>query len=500
MKHLIYKVLLIFLIIFISKYIQITGLKVSAESTGVDYYFFHVPPRTEIVFNQDIKEVSFHVISHKPQSVKIYNRDDRIIGSFFIPETNWDNWAFTGFKVDNTRITLGAEGFQPPGDDRVIAYTIRGALLKLKDGNELYLPADRLSTFLRIDGRYELEKAEKRIKPANRLFHWDANWYRDIVKNGYRYDGNYKKQQNPVFPPIYPVISRLCSLLTKDTEIAMLLTSNLLGLLAVFLIFFITDRSFGQETAFKTAMLYSLYPGALFFTVPYSESTAVLLSSIAFYFLIRRDYYLAFAITGLATIARIQVIFFSMAFAVYFLIRERDDLNLLKLLICCLLSISGILLYSVYLGFKFGEPMAWTLLNRYAWGDGNSLSNFIKNLTSILLFKDISILPNKSYILMIWISIISLIVYLRRYGIKDVLFIVSFIPFIFSVVADISQTYSCDACSDLVRYLYTIFPLFIIFARISNKYIFGLLCGLFALMLFQQSMFFNPHGFITYVP
>jgi hypothetical protein len=323
---------------------------------------------------------------------------------------------------------------------------------------------------------------------------WDANFYYDIAASGYKYDGNYRKQQNPQFFPLYPLISRLFSTITHlPIGISLVLINNLFSLLSLIIIFRLVNKIYNEDIAKKTIMLISFYPGAISLAVGYSEGLNMFLISLALYFLlVKRNYFLTSIFIGISTAVRAQSIFFSIAFLVALIILERKNIKILNFLLYALLSFSGVIFYSLFLFLKFNEPFAWYLLNRYAWGSPDLIKNLLLSSKGFLkdflkVFYNIKILlPSNIYA--IFIVIFSLT--LSKFKEKTHLFIITLIVFVITIIANFTQSPDLQSC--LTRLFITNFPLFIFLARfLKNELAFSFILILFSIELLLFSLLFN---------
>ncbi len=68
------------------------------------------------------------------------------------------------------------------------------------------------------------------VQTPAQLYPWDAAWYRDLIENGYQFDGNLFRNQNVAFMPLYAVIVRAFKAIFKinETYLAMMVVSSLL--------------------------------------------------------------------------------------------------------------------------------------------------------------------------------------------------------------------------------------------------------------------------------
>jgi Gpi18-like mannosyltransferase len=208
----------------------------------------------------------------------------------------------------------------------------------------------------------------------HQLLQWDSEWYFKIVTEGYRYNGDPTIQQNIVFYPLYPMLARGLATISGLTPAdALLLVSNVAGLVAVVVLFKLVREEFGDQLALATTALLSFFPASVLLSAGYTEPLALLLI-VSFFLVLKRKHYLSAALlAGLALSVRstgivlLPVLLWEMS-------RSRDRKSfLVALLPCILLATSGIWLFMIYLWSSFGTPFAFSD-GQTAFHQGTSLA------------------------------------------------------------------------------------------------------------------------------
>lgn len=124
---------------------------------------------------------------------------------------------------------------------------------------------------------------------------WDAFWYHSVARLGYRWDPAQRDdQQNIAFFPAYPLLMRtggdvvtIPAKVVRDPELfgtgaVRVMWGGVLASLACFtlamwrLFRLASDDAANASAALRACVLFATYPFALFFSVPYSESLALL--------------------------------------------------------------------------------------------------------------------------------------------------------------------------------------------------------------------------------
>ena len=195
----------------------------------------------------------------------------------------------------------------------------------------------------------------------HQLLQWDSEWYFKIVTEGYRFNGDLTIEQNIVFYPLYPMLARGLVVISGITPAdAMLLVSNVAGLLAVVFLFKLVREEFGDRLALATTALLSFFPTSVLLSAGYTEPLELLLI-VAFFLALRREHYLLAALfAGLAVADRSTgIVLLPVLLCEMWL--NRDEKPFLPLLLpCILLATSGLWLFMIYLWSSFGDPLVFS--------------------------------------------------------------------------------------------------------------------------------------------
>jgi Mannosyltransferase (PIG-V) len=121
--------------------------------------------------------------------------------------------------------------------------------------------------------------AEPLLAPLAR---WDAVWYLRIADSGYG-----DSAPRAAFFPLYPLLIRSVAAPAGGSEAALLIASYVISLAAflgaLVLLHRLVSLELGRQFATPTLLLLAVFPAALYFGAPYSESLFLLLSVGAFY-------------------------------------------------------------------------------------------------------------------------------------------------------------------------------------------------------------------------
>lgn len=191
--------------------------------------------------------------------------------------------------------------------------------------------------------------------------HWDGAWYQKIATVGYEYvnDGKY---HTVAFFPLFPLITRGVMLFGLPFEVAATLVNNCSLLGAMWVAYAWMKERYGISTARWSAAVLAWCPLSLFGTVAYTEGLFLLLTTLAL-----RDFdnsqYLRAGLWGtLATATRPTGLMLSPSF----LIVAWKQKQPLPAYIAAFLSPIGLLLFSLYCGWRFGDFLAFVSVQQ-AW-------------------------------------------------------------------------------------------------------------------------------------
>jgi len=135
---------------------------------------------------------------------------------------------------------------------------------------------------------------------------WDSFYYLDIATHGYGL-----KTDLWAFRPFYPMMlwllgSPFTSYIGKWESflIAGLIWNTFAFVLAAIYLYKLTECLSNENSAYYTILLLSLFPGTVFFTAIYAESTYLLLAVTSFYYLEKQNFFRAVLLAILAGFTR----------------------------------------------------------------------------------------------------------------------------------------------------------------------------------------------------
>ena len=215
---------------------------------------------------------------------------------------------------------------------------------------------------------------------------WDSGWYLSIMEEGYNTfaPGEYLRQANWVFFPLYPLLSYYLMLLTGLwKEGAGLIVSNLclLGALIVSAHYYLRSRGLTKLTdTWPLWFLLTFGSYSFYFGLIYTEALFIFLTALGFYYLQRRSYLTAALIGGFLSATRNVGIIFCLVILVQFFLDHcyqaaslgANIKRLMKnrwrtLLAITALASSGLLIFTLFLQIWMGDGLAW-IKAQQAWG------------------------------------------------------------------------------------------------------------------------------------
>lgn len=188
---------------------------------------------------------------------------------------------------------------------------------------------------------------------------WDTGFYLSIAEEGYKYRG--VQFPSVAFFPLLPLAIRAVAALVGDTMVAGLLIANLALLGATMLLYRLADAEWGAAVAERAIWYLLIFPASFFGSAIYSESL-FLLTAIGALYLARRGYWESAGLLGLlAALSRlVGLIVAPMLLAEWWMQRRRGERRapLAALLAPAAVPI-GTAAYMLYLQRMFGDPLAF---------------------------------------------------------------------------------------------------------------------------------------------
>ncbi len=207
--------------------------------------------------------------------------------------------------------------------------------------------------------------------PQNRFLdgwvRFDAGWYGEIAKHGYRNiptpDG-----QDTNFFPLYPLLMRIMGKGIGNIYLAGILLSNTFFLFTLLGLYRLLNLKYGKELSERAITLLAFNPFSFFFSAVYAESLFLFFLVYAFYFCERENYLTAGICAAAAGATRNLGIFSLIGIGLLALEKVGYAQRELKPAMGLLwVGLAGPLLYMAFLNVRFHDPLLF-LHAQKAWG------------------------------------------------------------------------------------------------------------------------------------
>lgn len=308
---------------------------------------------------------------------------------------------------------------------------------------------------------------------------WDAEWYVDLARGGYRWDGSPGVLENIAFFPAYPLMLRVAAWATGAADSMVrwhwtgVILSTMLLAAALWYLSRLGDLLLGPSTGHRAALLCAVYPWSIYFGLPYTESLFLLACCAATYRYLTQRHAEAFAWALVAGLTRPNGILLSMLFGMLWIrdayewrtaLRTGGDARaLLRSAIPICGPILGIALYSTYVHSVTGDPLTWLSVQE-AWGRPSMnplwvLGKFLEELTA----SPITMARVHPYAMLNGLTGLTVLAFVvpvgRRLGWAFAAF----------VLLGVLMPLAGGGLASLGRYTAILFPLFIYLAHVTQR-------------------------------
>lgn len=319
--------------------------------------------------------------------------------------------------------------------------------------NRFNLETDTAYTWMNSDQFYQEQKWDAISIHSN----WDSFWYLDIAENGYSFNGP-EKLSNIVFFPLYPLLIRIASFFVAENFIlAGWILSNIFLFLALLYFFKLVKEFHPKINPYLPILLLLIFPTSFFLNAIYTESLFLFLSLAAFYYCLKKNYFLAGIFGFFASLTRITGILLFIPFLWEYL--KNYNFNIIRSLNSKFLPIFlipiGTISFFLYHYLKFNDFLLFFKVQNW-WG-----RTFTFNKDHFLFFSNPAIVN------------FSL----------DVFFVIFVLIIIYFIFKKLSTSYGLYSLITLIiilstgtlmsigRYILVLFPIYILLASIKNEYL-----------------------------
>lgn len=134
------------------------------------------------------------------------------------------------------------------------------------------------------------------------FFRWDAYWYLQIAREGYRFDPD--QQSNVAFFPLFPYLARAMGWVLGGPAVGGLVVANVATIVALFYLRRLGRALFDERVGQLAGVLLLVFPTALFLSVFYTEGLFLALTVACTFYYFGERFVLAGVLGFLATLTR----------------------------------------------------------------------------------------------------------------------------------------------------------------------------------------------------
>lgn len=320
---------------------------------------------------------------------------------------------------------------------------------------------------------------------------WDAQHYLFLADKGYK-----DAEESVVFFPLYPLLTHIVSFITRNTIVAGLIVSNLFSFGVLYYLYKFAQNFFSQETAQKAVMLFLVFPTAFYLSLVYTESLFLFLVLGFFYYLFKKQYYLAGLFTLFIPMARPVGIFIILPFLLFYILdkkkkyisfdlpsfNQKQQIKIPRNILVPLFPLIGLGAYFFYMHIVTGNFFSG-FSNANLFIGGYSITNI---LSPTLFFQNL-FTPQLSLHLFTT-SVIDRIFFVCF--ITSLPFIYRFNKTLFIYSLSLGMVPLFGSFMGYIRYLLPVFPLFFVLSQLLEKKKWAFLYMPLLFFLYSLQVFF----------
>lgn len=316
---------------------------------------------------------------------------------------------------------------------------------------------------------------------------FDGIHYLEIARKGY---GVHQQ----AFFPFYPnLIRKLTPFFLGKDLLAAVFISNLFFFLAFWLFYQLILIDYESKIALKSLIFYLIFPTSFFFTMVYTESLFLALVLSSFYFARKKRWFWAGVLGALASNTRLVGIFLFPALLWEWWEQQKGhQLKLktesIKPLASIFLVPLGLWSYMKFLAAKYHDPLMFFHVQPFFGAERSGGKIILIYQVFWRYLKMVLTTRIDPLYFSVWLELLTAIGFIA----------VSFLAYrkkmrlsylIFALFAYLAPTLS-GTFSSMPRYVLVLFPCFIYFGMIRNKFITSLLTILFVILLMFSVIYF----------
>ena len=296
---------------------------------------------------------------------------------------------------------------------------------------------------------------------------WDTICYLSIAETGYANLGL------SVWPPLYPLLIRVFSLVFTPPVLAALIISSLATWLAFFLLYVLVTEDQNESTAKNMLFLYVVYPVSFFLVAGYTESLFLALVIGSFLLARKKAWVLAGILAALATLTRNQGIVLSAVLLWEGILQYKEEKGLrvseiIKILFSAALPALTFGAFALYIhnGLNAGWP--WntlgTLWGQYTGFPWEGVTGNFKQLSTLAISPDLYWLPTTVLDLILAI-LIPMVLIVHRRALRSTYMVFAWLLLFIALI----KLGPGNTLVSFSRYMIAAFPFFISISPIVNN-------------------------------
>jgi Gpi18-like mannosyltransferase len=302
-----------------------------------------------------------------------------------------------------------------------------------------------------------------RINVLNVWGGWDTGWYTDIARLGYssyiRPDG----QATYGFFPLYPILIKIFNFIFQNYFISALIVSNLFLILAAIILYKLVKLDCDEKTSLRAIKYLFIFPGAFALSYGLSESLFLFLIILCIYFAKKRKWFLSGLAGMFSTLTKPFgiVMIIPILYEYFNTIESQKGKNILKILkdLCSIALIPlGLSIFAIYTYFLTGNIFAYSHIKETGWAN-HLIDPIIYLMTGLIS-------ANPFYV---WQAVTALAVILLLIFFRKKIDFSYFLAGISIALFCLSTSGALYTMASMSRYFTAIFPLYVIFAKISEN-------------------------------
>jgi Gpi18-like mannosyltransferase len=289
---------------------------------------------------------------------------------------------------------------------------------------------------------------------------WDTGQYLSIAVHGYQKAGDLR--WTIVFYPLYPWLVRITILFVRDPLISAFIVSFLASIGAAIALARLVAIDYPEPVAYRSVWFMFIFPTAYFLHIGYTESLFMALVICSF-LAARRDRWLAASILGAgASLTRMNGLILIPALGVEALHRLRIERRWESRWLWLALIPSGFGLYLLINYFVTGDPFTFANYERSHWGQGlGSPWRQVRQMADVIVSNDVynSRMIGLAALFFLTVGLIATVASFFMLRPSYSVWMAANWLLIASLTWDLSAP----------RYILTLFPIFILLARLARS-------------------------------